>query len=66
MKHRVRVNIADARGRKQPVLESCHLRLPMRLLRWLFGDFTEVLVLTPSASVKEIEIHAIGQGGVSQ
>ena len=34
-------------------------RLPKRLLKWLFGDFCEVLVLTPGKTVGEVEIHEV-------
>lgn len=57
MKHRVRINIADKSRRKQEVLESAHMRLPKRLLRLLFGDFCEVLVLAPGETVDGIEIR---------
>ena len=63
MKHRVCINVADAAGQRQSVLVSRKIRLPTRLLRWLFGEFTEVLVLAPSASVKVVSIHAISLGG---
>ena len=47
IKHRVRINVADRNGNQQNVLESRKLRVPQRILRLLFGDFCEVLVLTP-------------------
>ena len=59
LKHRVRINVCDEHGRKQPVLRSGTARLPKRLLKWLFGDFCEVLVLTPGKTVGEVEIHEV-------
>ncbi len=56
LKHKVKINILNRKGEKQRVLESGTLRLPKRLLRLLFGEFCEVLVLTPGASVSHIEI----------
>ena len=47
LKHKVRINIAGKNGIKQKVLESTSRRIPKRLLHFLFGDFCEVLVLTP-------------------
>ena len=52
IKHRVRINVADRNGNQQNVLESRKLRVPQRILRLLFGDFCEVLVLTPGKSVQ--------------
>ena len=59
LKHRVRINVCDEHGRKQPVLRSGTARLPKRLLKWLFGDFCEVLVLTPGKTVGEVESHEV-------
>lgn len=57
LRHRVRINIADRNGRKQEVLQSGSVSLPKRLLTWIFGDFCEVLVLTPGETVRGIEIQ---------
>lgn len=54
LKHKVRINIADKSGNKQEVLQSEHRSIPKRLLTFLFGEFCEVLVLTPGESVKGI------------
>lgn len=51
LRHRVQINIADRSGQKKQVLGSKKVRLPQRLLNLIFGDFCEVLVLTPSTSV---------------
>lgn len=56
MKHCVRINVCDERGHRHPVLHSGTTRIPKRLLKWLFGDFCEVLVLTPGKTVGEVEI----------
>ena len=56
LKHKVRIKIADRHGRTQNVVESRSFRLPKKLLTMLFGDFCEVLVLTPGESVAGIEI----------
>ena len=54
--HKVKINIADLNGRKQEVLQSERRSIPKRLLTFLFGDFCEVLVLTPGETVQGIEI----------
>lgn len=56
LKHKVKINIADRNGRKQEVLQSERRSIPKRLLAFLFGDFCEVLVLTPGETVQGIEI----------
>ena len=59
LQHRVQINIADRSGQKKQVLGSKKVRLPQRLLNLIFGDFCEVLVLTPGTSVRNIEIHQL-------
>ena len=62
-RHIVRINIASRRGDKQRVLTSTRVSLPRRLLRFLFGDFCQVLVLTPSETVEGIEINETRKSG---
>lgn len=59
LKHKVRINIADKNGNKQEVLQSEHRSIPKKLLTLFFGDFCEVLVLTPGETVQGIEIKEI-------
>ena len=63
LNHRVTINVADRDGRKSRVLKSGVMHVPRRLLRLLFGEFCEVLVLTPGRTVQGIEIHEIKNGG---
>ncbi len=56
LKHRVSINIADKNGCKQKVLQSEHRSIPKKLLTFLFGEFCEILVLTPGETVQGIEI----------
>lgn len=62
-RHIVRINIASRRGDKRRVLTSTRVSLPRRLLRFLFGDFCQVLVLTPGETVEGIEINETRKGG---
>ncbi|MGX8705729.1 MAG: hypothetical protein ACSW8J_04030, partial [bacterium] len=59
LKHQVRINIATRNGEREQVIQSGSLRFPQRLLRLLFGDFCDVLVLTPGQTVETVEIHEI-------
>ena len=63
LNHHVTINIAGQTGGKRCVLKSGVRHVPLRLLRLLFGDFCEVLVLKPGRSVQGIEIHEIKDGG---
>ena len=62
-KHTVRINLANPRGEKKQILTSTRLSLPRRLLRLLFGDFCQVLVLTPGETVTGVEIHENREDG---
>ena len=62
LQHRVKINIADRSGQKEQVLESKKLCIPRRLLNLFFGDFCEVLVLTPGSTVRDVEIHEVRGG----
>lgn len=61
MKHKVKIAVSNG-GKKTQVLTSGSIRLPMRLLRWLLGDFCEILVLTPGKTVQGVEIQEITEG----
>ena len=62
LQHRVKINIADRSGQKEQVLESKKLSIPRRLINLIFGDFCEVLVLTPGSTVRDVEIHEMHGG----
>lgn len=64
--HRVQINVANNTGQIERVLESHRISLPERLLKLLVGNFCEVLVLTPSASVQNIEIHEVRNGDTAK
>ena len=50
MKHKVKIAVSNG-GKKTQVLAGRSIRLPKRLLRWLIGDFCEIIVLTPGKTV---------------
>ena len=60
--HKVRINVADRHGHKQNILQSGHISIPKKLLTFLFGEFCEILVLTPGETVRGIEIQEIRGG----
>ena len=63
LKHRVSINVTGPGGGKRNVLRGAERTLPQRLLRFLFGDFTQVYVLSPGQSVESVEIHEVQEGG---
>lgn len=64
LQHKVQINVARKDGsQKKAVIKSGVSKIPQRLLNFLFGEFTEILVLTPGQSVQSVEIYEIGKGG---
>ena len=62
-KHRIRINVTEDKS-KTKILEGANRRLPLRLLRFLFGEFTTVYLLSPGESVESVEVHEV-KGGKS-
>lgn len=61
LKHRIRINVTDDKSRTK-VLEGADRRLPARLLRLLFGEFSTVYLLSPGQSVESVEVHEVKGG----
>ena len=55
IQHTVRIHVAQPDG-NLPVIKSGIKHIPRRLIRFLFGDCAEVLVLKPGETVKTVEI----------
>lgn len=64
MKHKVTINVADSGG-KSTLLKGANLTLPTRLVRFLFGDFTQVYLLSPGQTVESVDIREIKEGGIA-
>ncbi len=62
LKHRISIHVAGTGGRREKVLTGAERRIPYRLLRLLFGDFTQVYLLSPGQSVESVEIHEVKEG----
>ena len=60
LKHKVKVNVAGRDGATQEVLTGTSMSLPKRLLRFFFGEMSDVMVITPGNTVEGIEIKEVG------
>lgn len=56
IQHNVRISVAQRDG-PVPVIRSGIRRIPSRIIRFLFGDCTEIYVLQRGQTVKSVEIH---------
>ncbi len=51
MKHKVTIQVKKRDGKPATVLRGASRRLPTRLLKLLFGDFTQVYLLAPGQTI---------------
>ena len=56
LSHKIRINVVDDDGGKETVLEGGICHLPHRLLRFIFGDMAEIMVLKPGTTVDSVEV----------
>lgn len=62
LKHKVVINVSDSGGRKRNVLRGAEMKLPARLVRFLFGEFTQVYLLAPGQTVESVDIREVREG----
>lgn len=62
MKHKITINVADRHGNKARVLKGAEMSLPAKLVRFLFGDFTQVYLLAPGQTVESVDVREIAEG----
>lgn len=65
LKHKITINVSDSNGKKANLLRTANMRLPSRIARFLFGDFTQVYLLTPGQTVESVDVKEVKEGGVA-
>ena len=63
VKHKIVIKVSDSSGRKEKVLKGADVKLPARLLKFLFGEFTQVYLLSPGQTVESVDIREVEEGG---
>ncbi len=63
LKHKITINVSDPSGKKATVLRGADIRLPSKIIRFLFGDFTQVYLLAPGQTVESVDVKEIKEGG---
>ena len=63
VKHKIVINVSDSSGRMENVLKGADVKLPARLLKFLFGEFTQVYLLSPGQTVESVDIREVEEGG---
>ena len=59
VKHRIVINVSDSGGRRENVLKGADVKLPASL----FGEFTQVYLLSPGQTVESVDIREVEEGG---
>lgn len=62
MKHQVVINVTNPNGESVSVLRGAQLTLPKRIVKWLFGDYTQVVLLNPGQTVEFVNVKEIKEG----
>ena len=62
MKHKVVINVTNDKGDKTEVLRGAQMWLPRRLIKWLFGEYTQVYLLDPGKTVESVDVKEIMKG----
>ena len=62
LKHKVTINVSD-KGKTSIVLKGANMKLPARLVNFLFGGFTQVYLLAPGQTVESVDIREVEEGG---
>lgn len=58
MKHNVRVLVETKNGREE-ILQNRHLKIRERILKFLLGDFCDVVILNPTKKINAIQIEEV-------
>ena len=66
LKHRIIINVSDPDGNKVNILKGAERWFPTRLLKLLFGDYTQVYLLSPGQTIDSVDIKEIKEGGANE
>lgn len=62
IKHKIVINVSDPQGKTANVLKGANVKLPTRLIKFLFGHFTQIYLLAPGQTVESVDIHEVKKG----
>ena len=64
-KHKITINVTDSTGGKSTVLKGADMKLPSRIIKFLFGDFRQIYLLDVGQTVESVDVNEIKEGGKS-
>lgn len=62
LKHRVRINVTDSNGNPTTVLKGAQMKLPARIIKFLFGDFKQIYLLDVGQTVESVDVTEVKKG----
>ena len=62
MKQKITIKVTDRNGKKATLLRGAEKKLPARLVRFLFGDYTQIYLLSPGQMVASVIVSESKEG----
>lgn len=62
MKHKVVINVSSENKQKAPVLKAALLTLPRRIVQFLFGEYTQIYLISPGKTIESVYIKEVQKG----
>lgn len=65
MKHKVVINVSSENKQNTPVLKAALLTLPRRIVQFLFGEYTQIYLISPGKTIESVDIKEVQKGEYS-
>ena len=62
MKHKVVINVSSGNKQKAPVLKAALLTLPRGIVQFLFGEYTQIYLISPGKTIESVNIKEVQKG----
>lgn len=59
LKHKIIINVTDSKGNKSAILRAADMKLPSRIIQFLFGDFRQIYLLDVGQSIESVDINEV-------
>ena len=63
LKHKITINVTYSTGNKTTVLKGAQMKLPSRIIKFLFGDFKQIYLLEVGQTVESVDVTEVKEGG---
>ena len=59
LRHKVIMKVADRHGNKKEILRTVNVSLPKKIIKLIFGEFTDFMLIVPGDSVEGFYIEEL-------